>query len=133
YLARFLEDESSVQSTVIGRNVNLAGRLSSAAKKPLEEDEGVAAPLPGPAHASGLGVVVDPSGVLFNEGIAISRDTLVQLETHLALVHSDSDGGEHVMEYFDEQIGRRLLIRYAGDAKFKGVRSSYPVYDVDFE
>ena len=37
------------------------------------------------------------------------------------------------MEYFDEQIGRRLLIRYAGDAKFKGVRSSFPVYEVDFE
>jgi class 3 adenylate cyclase len=128
YLARFLEDESSVQSTVIGRNVNLAGRLSSAAKKPLEEDEGVAAPLPGPAHASGLGVVVDPSGVLFNEGIAISRDTLVQLETHLALVH-----GEGVMEYDDEVIDRRLLIRYAGDAKFKGLRSSLPVYEVDFE
>ena len=38
-----------------------------------------------------------------------------------------------MMEYFDEQIGRRLLIRYAGDAKFKGVRSSFPVYEVDFE
>jgi hypothetical protein len=36
------------------------------------------------------------------------------------------------MEYFDEQIGRRLLIRYSGDAKFKGVRSSFPVYEVDF-
>ena len=76
---------------------------------------------------------MDRSGVLFNEGIAISRDTLVQLETHLALVHVEAEGGEHVMEYFDEQIGRRLLIRYAGDAKFKGVRSSFPVYDVDFE
>jgi hypothetical protein len=78
-------------------------------------------------------VTVDRSGVLFNEGIAISRDTLTQLETHLALVHSEAAGGEHVMEYFDEQIGRRLLIRYAGDAKFKGVRSSFPVYEVDFE
>ncbi len=128
YLARFLEDETSVQSTVIGRNVNLAGRLSSAAKKPLEEDEGEAAPLPGPTHASGLGVVVDPSGVLVNEGIAISRDTLVQLETHLALIH-----GEGVMEYEDEVIDRRFRIRYAGDAKFKGLRSSLPVYEVDFE
>jgi hypothetical protein len=70
--------------------------------------------------------------VLFNEGIAISRDTLLQLESHLALVQSDSEGGR-VMEYFDEQIGRRLLIRYAGDAKFKGVQSSFPVYEVDFE
>jgi hypothetical protein len=37
-----------------------------------------------------------------------------------------------VLEYFDEAIGRRLLVRYAGDAKFKGVRTSYPVFEVDF-
>jgi hypothetical protein len=37
------------------------------------------------------------------------------------------------MEYFDESIGHRILIRYAGDAKFKGVRSSFPVYEVDYE
>ena len=37
------------------------------------------------------------------------------------------------MEYDDEVIDRRLLIRYAGDAKFKGLRSSLPVYEVDFE
>jgi len=133
YVARFIAGETDVHTTVIGRNVNLAGRLSSAAKKHLDEDES-ALPVPAaPPRASGLLVTVDPSGVLFNEGIAISRDTLAQLETHLALVHSEAEGDARVMEYFDEQIGRRLLIRYAGDAKFKGVRSSFPVYDVDFE
>ncbi|HEY7514785.1 MAG TPA: adenylate/guanylate cyclase domain-containing protein, partial [Vicinamibacteria bacterium] len=128
YLARFIEDEENVQSTVIGRNVNLAGRLSSAAKKPLEEDETATPPPPRPTHASGMRVFVDGSGTLFNEGIAISRDTLVQLESHLALIH-----GEGVMEYEDETIDKRILIRYAGDAKFKGVRSSLPVYEVDYE
>jgi class 3 adenylate cyclase len=127
YLARFIEDEENVQSTVIGRNVNLAGRLSSAAKKPLEEDEAGAPPPSVPAHASGLRVAVD-GGALFNEGIAISRDTLVQLESHLALIH-----GEGVMEYEDETIDKRILIRYAGDARFKGVLSSLPVYEVDYE
>jgi hypothetical protein len=73
-------------------------------------------------------VRVDADGTLFNEGIAISRDTLNQLETHLALVHD-----EGVMEYEDEVIDRRIVIRYAGDAKFKGVRSSLPVYDVACE
>ena len=58
----------------------------------------------------------------------MSRDTLVQLESHLALIH-----GEGVMEYEDETIDKRILIRYAGDAKFKGVRSSLPVYEVDYE
>ncbi|HEY7510027.1 MAG TPA: adenylate/guanylate cyclase domain-containing protein [Vicinamibacteria bacterium] len=131
YLARFIADETSVQTTVIGRNVNLAGRLSSASKKPFDEDE------PSESAASGNGgtefqVTVDGSGALFNEGIAISRDTLMQLEAHLPLNHTDV-GGFSQLEYFDEQVGRRILMRYAGDAKFKGVRSSVPVYAVQFE
>jgi hypothetical protein len=130
YLARFIADETSVQTTVIGRNVNLAGRLSSASKKPFDEDE------PSESDASGNGgtefqVTVDGSGALFNEGIAISRDTLMQLEAHLPLNHTDV-GGFSQLEYFDEQVGRRILLRYAGDAKFKGVRSSVPVYAVQF-
>jgi class 3 adenylate cyclase len=133
YVARFLADEETVQVTVIGRNVNLAGRLSSAAKKPLEEDEDDEDLPAGPPRASGMQVRVDARGALLNEGIAISRDTLVQLETHLALVHREEDGGASVMEYFDESIGRKIVIRYAGDAKFKGVRSSFPVYEVDYE
>jgi class 3 adenylate cyclase len=132
YLARFVADEAAVQGTVIGRNVNLAGRLSSAAKRAIDEDENGAPPPAAAARASGLQVTVDKDGTLFNEGIAISRDTLVQLESHLPLVHTEQ-GGAPVMEYFDESIGRKILIRYAGDAKFKGVRSSFPVYDVDFE
>ena len=128
YLARFLSGEGGVQATVIGRNVNLAGRLSSAAKAELDGDEPDALPVPTRAGASGLSVSVDEEGHLLNEGIAISRETLAQLEVHLALVHVE--GG---MEYEDEVIDRRILIHYAGDAKFKGVRSSLPVYQVDFE
>ncbi len=121
YLARFIGAAGEVHSTVIGRNVNLAGRLSSAAKRPSEDDEGGF----GAADAPGTAVTVDGEGTLFNEGIAISRDTLQQIENNLALVH-----GECGIEYEDDTIERRILIRYAGDAKFKGVRSSLPVYDV---
>jgi class 3 adenylate cyclase len=127
YLARFVAGAGEIQSTVIGRNVNLAGRLSSAAKRPSEDDDGFGAddvPADVPTHA----VTVDAEGTLFNEGIAISRDTLTQIENHLALVH-----GETGIEYEDETIARRILIRYAGDAKFKGVRSSHPVFDVSYE
>ena len=130
YIARFIADEEAVQTTVIGRNVNLAGRLSAGATRPLDEDEE-----PGAAeHAAGPGmsVMVDAAGTLFNEGIAISRDTLVQLESQLPLVHVEKDG-RSVMEYFDEQISKRIQLSYAGDAKFKGVRSSFPVYAVSFE
>jgi hypothetical protein len=126
YVARFIEGRGRVQATVIGRNVNLAGRLSSANRRPLEEDDEAGSPPSLPETTLDLQVSVGPDGTLLNEGIAISRDTLVQLETHIALVH-----GEEGMEYEDEVIDRRLVIRYAGDAKFKGVRSSLPVYEVD--
>jgi class 3 adenylate cyclase len=127
HIARFIADEESVQTTVIGRHVNLAGRLSSAAKASIDEDE----PQPAPEASKEYEVTIDADGTLFNEGIAVSRETLLQLEENLQLVHSDTRGTRH-LHYFDEQIGRRLVIRYAGDAKFKGVRSSFPVYEVDF-
>jgi class 3 adenylate cyclase len=127
YLARFFSGRGEIHSTVIGRNVNLAGRLSSAAKRLIEEDEGVFGALVEALPVAGRGVSVDAEGTLFNEGIALSRDALAQLEAHLALVRGD-DG---VLEYEDEAIDRRILIRYAGDAKFKGVRSSLPVYEAE--
>jgi hypothetical protein len=128
YLARFVAGRGELHSTVIGRNVNLAGRLSSAAKRPIEEDESGFGALVEALPVSGRGVSVDGDGTLFNEGIALSRDALGQLEAHLALVRSE----EGVLEYEDEAIDRRILIRYAGDAKFKGVRSSLPVYEADY-
>jgi hypothetical protein len=133
YLARFIASEGFVETTVIGRNVNLAGRLSSAAKRSLDEDADDDPAPSAPTRSSGLQVRVDGQGSLFNEGIAISRDTLVQLEAHLPLTQGMEGGGGGVLEYFDEPIGRRLFFRYAGDAKFKGVRSSLPVYEVDYE
>jgi class 3 adenylate cyclase len=127
YLARFVAGRGDLHSTVIGRNVNLAGRLSSAAKRPMEEDEGAYGALVEALPVAGQGVRVDGEGTLFNEGIALSRDALGQLEAHLAVVRTE----EGVVEYEDETIDRRILIRYAGDAKFKGVRSSLPVYEAN--
>ncbi len=128
YLARFIAGRGELHSTVIGRSVNLAGRLSSAAKRPIEEDEGAFGARVEALPVAGRGVSVDAEGTLFNEGIALSRDALAQLEAHLALVRSE----EGALEYEDEAIDRRILIRYAGDAKFKGVRSSLPVYEADY-
>jgi len=125
YLARFVAGRGELHSTVIGRNVNLAGRLSSAAKRPIEEDDGASGAPVEALPLAGRGVSVDEEGALFNEGIALSRDALVQLEAHLAVVRTE----EGLVEYDDEAIDRRILIRYAGDAKFKGVRSSLPVYE----
>jgi class 3 adenylate cyclase len=134
YLARFIVDAQETQNTIIGRNVNLAGRLSSAAKKPMEEDEGPTDPgiAPPPQRANDLSVTVDADGALFNEGIAISRAAFVQIEP-LVELHEVDEGGLRRLEFFDLEIERHVRFRYAGDAKFKGVKSSFPVFEVDYE
>ncbi len=128
YLARFVGEDGSVHATVIGRNVNLAGRLSSSGRPADDESGRIARPEAVRPTASGLHVRVDPDGTLSNQGIALSQDTLAQLEAHLPL-HRDGDA----WVYYDEAVGRRILVRYVGDAKFKGVRSTFPVYDADYE
>ncbi len=113
---------------MIGRNVNLAGRLSSAAKRPIEEDEGAFGALLEALPVAGRGVSVDADGTLFNEGIALSRDALVQLEAHLALVRTR--GGDPGVRGRGDRPSHPDPLR--GDAKFKGVRSSLPVYEADY-
>jgi hypothetical protein len=134
YLARFIVDDQEIQNTIIGRNVNLAGRLSSAAKKPMEEDEAsqeFGGPT-APARAHELAVTVDGSGALFNEGIAVSRAAFVQIEPQVELREVDQ-GGVRLLQFLDSQINRQVRFRYAGDAKFKGVKASFPVFEVDYE
>ena len=122
YLARFFADRRSTQVTVIGRNVNLAGRLSSTSRRAIDEDE--AAPEP-PAER----VSVDENGALTNEGIVLSRAALVQIAAHVR-IDSIQRGEAQYMSYEDELLARRVLMRYAGEAKFKGVRASFPVFEV---
>jgi class 3 adenylate cyclase len=132
YVARFIAGSDSVHTTLIGRTVNLAGRLSSGAKAPTPEEEAQPQSVPVLTLPSGLSVFIDPTGALQNEGIVLSRETLGQLEALLPLGHANGVPGGR-MEYLDDQIGRRIQIRYVGDAKFKGVRSSFPVYEADYE
>jgi class 3 adenylate cyclase len=130
YLARFLVDELETQDTIIGRNVNLAGRLSSAAKKPMEEDE--TADVGALPRGNDMQVTVDAEGQLFNEGIAVSRAAFVQIEPLVELKEVD-EGGMRRLDFFDPEIKRHVRFRYAGDAKFKGVKASFPVFEVDYE
>jgi class 3 adenylate cyclase len=125
YVARFVEDEERVQVTVIGRNVNLAGRLSSASKKPVDDEASKALP----CRSVGR-VTVDADGALVNEGIVLSRAALVQIEKVRSL-ESSEEPGMRSMQYFDEVVDRQVSIRYVGDAKFKGVRASFPAFEVD--
>jgi class 3 adenylate cyclase len=135
YLARFIADDQAIQNTIIGRNVNLAGRLSSAAKKPMEEDEQTSQELGGPSvpvRSNELAVTVDGAGSLFNEGIAVSRAAFVQIEPQVELREIDQ-AGVRLLQFFDSETKRNVRFRYAGDAKFKGVKASFPVFEVDYE
>lgn len=124
-VARFLVDETSVDVTVIGRHVNIAGRLSGFGDKRPEglqrsaqEEEAAASP-----------VWIDRDGVLYNSGIAISQETVSELVKALQVeLQEDQRGNRYA--YFDEVLGKKVLIEYVGDAKFKGVDRSHPVYRV---
>ena len=95
YLARFIADDedgagrpsSAATSTWPGASPR---RRRSPWTRTREPRAAAAGPGPRPP---GCGSPSTATGTLFNEGIAISRDTLVQLEAHLPLVHSEEDGG----------------------------------------
>lgn len=138
-LAHFMGSSGGPDTTVIGRNVNVAGRLSSASKResadPFLEDaleESLHRELEQPARSE-LFVDVDAKGGLTNRGIAISRETLSAIEKVVNLQYPKRENGMQEAEYFDASINRKIRLRYVGDAKFKGVRSSLPVYSVDYQ
>lgn len=144
YLAHFLGSAGGPDTTVIGRNVNVAGRLSSASKREKEEiytgeHRAVEAlpelvpeeERPKPETHSGLWVEVGADGSLVNEGIALSRETVRAIEKIIPLQHLEEGDGFQA-EFYDAGVNKRIFVRYVGDLKFKGVRSSFPVYSVDY-
>ncbi len=124
----FLVDDRRSDRTLIGRNVNIAGRLSGSGER-LGDD----APS-GPMAAEGAvslkdgDVLVDEQGMLYNRGIAISQDTVEDLMARGVAVPwlgGGARGGYHI---YDERLGRIVLLEYVGDAKFKGVARSIAIY-----
>jgi class 3 adenylate cyclase len=141
YLAHFLGSAAGPDTTVIGRNVNVAGRLSSASRREKEEiytgEHPAAEALPelqlepeAPTGSS-LRVELDGAGGLVNQGIVLSREAVRAVEKIIPL-HQDEEGDGFHAEFYDPGVNKRILIRYVGDLKFKGVRSSFPVYSADY-
>ena len=133
-IAHFIIDDRTMDRTVIGRNVNIAGRLSSSGKLQgltLDKDgDDVGAPPEG--AAARREVWVDESGVLFNTGIVVSQDTVEEIVGQ-RMAEPWTRGSAHGYRVFDDTQKKNILLEYVGDAKFKGVGRSIAIYRLGVE
>jgi class 3 adenylate cyclase len=130
-VAHFVVDDRTMDRTVIGRNVNIAGRLSGSAKIQGATIGGDAPDEAAQTHAEGGGarreVWVDESGILFNTGIVVSQDTVEEL-VRRGVAEPWARGDVHGYRLFDDREKKNILLEYVGDAKFRGVGRSIAIY-----
>ena len=130
-VAHFIVDDRTMDRTVIGRNVNIAGRLSGSAKIQGAAFGGEVLDDGAQAHAEGSGarreVWVDESGILFNTGIVVSQDTVEEL-VRQGVAEPWTRGDVHGYRVFDDAEKKNILLEYVGDAKFRGVGRSIAIY-----
>ena len=126
-IAHFIADERRMDTTVIGRNVNIAGRLSASGGKTKEKKEEGGSP---EGVIGEQGVWVDEDGVLYNAGIAVSQDTVDELSKAVALEPLDGKVG---YRFYDEALKKNILLEYVGDVKFKGIGRAIPIYQASVE
>jgi class 3 adenylate cyclase len=121
--AHFILDDRHMDRTVIGRNVNIAGRLSGSGKTSVFDQ--------GPAGSADE-VWVDDEGTLYNTGIVVSQDTV---EALLPLVQPEAlqRGQGRGFRFRDADLGKNILLEYVGDAKFKGVGRAIAIYRLGVE
>jgi class 3 adenylate cyclase len=134
-VAHFILDDRGMDRTVIGRSVNIAGRLSGSGKV-QESGGGDAAESRAEAGTRGASsapprgrreVWIDDSGTLYNAGIVVSQDTVEELARR-GIAEPFAGGGIHGFRYHDAVLGKNVLLEYVGDAKFKGVGRSVAIY-----
>jgi class 3 adenylate cyclase len=121
-VARFLRDETNAMTTVIGRQVNIAGRLSAS--------EGDAAGIREGAGAHVVGeVAVDREGHLVNHGIVVSGP---MLDTLQGLIGGEAfnEGGIEGVRWYDPDLCLWLHFGYVGVARFRGVEAAIPVFSL---
>ena len=135
-VAHFILDDRNMDRTVIGRNVNIAGRLSGSGKtqaSTFDDEAWIGTPQPAAKTRAGAqDVWVDEDGTLYNTGIVVSQDTVEEV---VKLVDCEplagAGGGGH--RFRDEVLRKNVLLEYVGDAKFKGVGRSIAIYRLGLE
>ncbi len=135
-VAHFIVDDRTMDHTVIGRNVNIAGRLSGSGKtqgSAFDDEGGVSTGERIPSGAAGTkDVWVDEGGTLYNTGIVVSQDTVEEL-VKLVECQPLTDVGRSGYRFLDETLGKNVLLEYVGDAKFKGIGRSIAIYRLGLE
>jgi len=135
-VAHFVVDDWTMDRTVIGRNVNIAGRLSASGKTQgtafdEETASGESRSRQTPTDVT-QDVWLDEEGTLYNTGIVVSQDTMEE-----AVKQSSGEpwmrGNVHGYRYFDELLRRNILLEYVGDVKFRGVGRSIAIYRLGVE
>jgi hypothetical protein len=126
-VAHFILDGEAMDRTVIGRNVNIAGRLSGSGKTQASAFDETA-----PAPAGEAEVTVDEEGTLYNTGIVVSQDTVEALLTRVD-AEAWQDGARRGFRFADAELGKKVLLEYVGDAKFKGVGRAIAIYRLGLE
>jgi adenylate cyclase len=123
-VARFLIDEQQAATTIIGRQVNIAGRLSAS-----EGD--LAAAREDPSARVVGDVAIDSAGHLVNHGIAVSGPLLEGLRLQIAFVPFREGGIEGVC-WYDRDIGLWLYFGHVGEVRFRGLEAAIPVYSLGY-
>ena len=123
-VARFLIDDRQAATTVIGRQVNVAGRLSAS--------EGDPAAARGSAGSRRVGeVTIDGQGPLINHGIAVSGPLLEALRRQVTC-EPFVEGGIEGVRWFDRDLCLWLHFGHVGEARFRGLEAAIPVYSLGF-
>jgi class 3 adenylate cyclase len=138
-VARFLLDASREEATPIGRQVNIAGRLSSpkglvvsspsvGPRDPVPEKDTAAGDLPPPSD----GVTLDEGGSLRNDGIAVSGAFLEELRESPGLDSFHHDGARgYILR--DAETSLTMRFDYVGEAAFKGLAGSISIFSLAAE
>jgi class 3 adenylate cyclase len=136
-VARFLLDRERDETTPIGRQVNIAGRLSSPKNSVVEEEQGES---PGRGEetadagtkdeAQGAeAVMLDADGNLLNDGIAVSGSFVEELKKSAEL--ESFQGGRCGGYVFQDRVtSLAMRFEYVGEAGFKGLDGKISIFSL---
>lgn len=143
FVADFMHDDEHKETTVIGRQVNLAGRISSTQSLwpddtvRHEEEEGKDSfkrrreSLRTTPPSDNGAVFMDRKGNFYNVGLATSGQFLRDLRESVKM-EPFSEGNMRGYRFFDRYLKSDVIFHYVGDAQFKGFRDSTPVYGISW-